>query len=99
MLIYLGEATFTNYIKPQSSISIFIKHLEERLSHDVIFIFLQELLLSDLPTWIALEKLVKSDHGIYVGHSVLLDKMLHCVKLKRFRIINAICSQEKCGPC
>ena len=98
MLIYLvlGEATYTNYIKPQSSISIFIEHLEERLSHDVIFIFLQELFLGDLPTRVALEELVKSDHGINVGHSVLLDKMFHCVQLNRFIIKGIICSKEKC---
>ena len=68
-------------IKPQSSISICIEHLEERLSHDVIFVFLQELLLSNLTTWVVLEKLVKSDHGINVGHSVLFDQMFDSVQL------------------
>ena len=69
-------------IKPQCSISICIEHLEERLCHDVIFVFHQELLLSNLPTWVVLEKLVKSDHGINVGHSVLFHQMFDSVQLE-----------------
>ena len=71
-------------IKPQCSISIFIKHFEECFTHDVIFILHQELLLGDLSTWILLEEAVEGDHSVDVGQPVLLDEELHSVQLNEY---------------